>query len=112
VTTWALEAYLGLATPAIVPAEVAPEQLVPYAGRYAVPGFLEIEIRPAGGKLAVSFIRSLAPGVPFTMALYSPDRAAWMGGPGEVSRIDFLRRPDGSVGWVRYRGRLHARQPD
>jgi CubicO group peptidase (beta-lactamase class C family) len=112
VATWALEAYLGLTTPAIMPAEVAAEQLAPYAGRYAAPGYVECEVQPAGGKLSLSFPLSPQLNRPFTAAFYAPDRAAWTGGPGEVSRIDFVRRPDGAIGWLRNSGRLLARQPD
>jgi CubicO group peptidase (beta-lactamase class C family) len=111
VTTWALDAYLGLTAPAIAPADLAAEQLAPYAGRYAAPGHLECEVQPVGGKLLLSFASQ--PGFrPFTVAFYAPDRAAWTGGPGEVSRVEFLRRPDGAIGWLRYSGRLLARQPD
>jgi hypothetical protein len=111
VTAWALNAYLGLAAPEVVPADLAAEQLAPYAGRYAAPGHAECEVQPVGGKLLLSF--ASPPGFrPFTVAFYAPDRAALVGSSGQVSLVDFLRQSDGAVGWVRNEGWLLARQPD
>ena len=96
-------------------------ELAPYAGRYAgalATGDVELRVRDGGLVLQVvpkgGFPK---PGTPPPPAP-PPVRAAVCAGDGLVglepplqdARADVLRRPDGRIAWLRFGGRLLARQ--
>jgi hypothetical protein len=50
------------------------------------------------------------PGPPFTVDLAEKDRMVIMDGPAKGWTIDFIRKSDGSIGWMRYGYRIHPRE--
>ena len=44
------------------------------------------------------------------VGLYAEDRMLVLDGPSKDGRGAFLRRPDGSIGWLRFAGRVFVRQ--
>ncbi len=117
VRRWVLAEYLGLAVPLPAPQEAAPAEVAAYVGRYSNP-FSEIELGLLGGRLVGQVIykkgfpsedvppRAAPP--PFALDLYEPDRLLVLDGPMKDTRVDMVRKADGSIGWLRM-GRLHVR---
>lgn len=115
VTRWALQEYIGAADPELVPLERSPAELAPYIGRYvAALADLAIDLRDGGlvlqtiprpgdgeGPLASPSVR---------LGFIGPDRVVVLDPPRGSRRGEFLRRPDGSIAWLRFDSRLHARQ--
>jgi hypothetical protein len=117
----ALGHYLGLAEPPITPAPLPADRLRPYAGRYVSPGERAFEVTAADGGLLLQRVPLGEPGQPgepgpgrlappARLAFYGPDRVVGLEGAEQHARHDFVRRPDGGLGWLRYGGRLCARQ--
>ena len=118
---WTMKEYLGLELPpGPKPMEATPEQLAAYAGRYASPA-REMELALLCGRLVGQMVHKIgfptresppppAP-PPMALGLSEPDRLLELGRPGEGGQYDILRKPDGSIGWLRASGRLHPRQP-
>ena len=88
-------------------------------GRYSRP-FADIELGILGGKLVgqVTYKGSFptrdtppppAP-PPMTLALCEKDCLLVMDGPLKDTRAEIVRRPDGSIGWLRAGLRLHVRE--
>ena len=115
---WALERYLGLTTPEPAAMEVSEDDLRPYVGRYRRP-FSEIELGLLGGQLVAqltykgSFPNKDTPPSPspppLSLTLCEPDRLLALNGPFKGDQADVVRRPDGSIGWLRLGGRIHCR---
>ena len=111
VEAWALHRFLGLADPPPAPAPLPAAQLPPYAGRYAMPG-VELEVGPGDGVLLVWQLQDGAPapgGPRVRFAFYGEDRVVGVDESFRGLRCDFLRRSDGTVGWLRLGGRLLVR---
>jgi CubicO group peptidase (beta-lactamase class C family) len=114
VTRWALEHYLGLRDPPLVPLARSVEELAPYAGRYA--GDLgDIVVAVAGAELSLQPVPTgaesgLADTVAAAVGFIGDDRFVILGDPDDTRRGEFLRGPTGSIAWLRFNGRLHARR--
>jgi len=119
VSRWALKEYLGMEIDDPAPIESSEEELAPYAGRYTRP-FADIELGILGGKLVGqvtykgSFPTKDAPPPPapppMSLALCEKDRLLVLDGPLKDARLDVVRKPDGSIGWLRAGLRLHVRE--
>ena len=110
--------YLGIEVEDPKPIESSEEELLAFVGKYKRP-FAELEIGLLGGRLAVQVTQKkgfpkedsplppLPP--PMSLARCEPDRLLVQDGPMADSLVDAIRSEDGSVGWVRWAGRLHRR---
>jgi len=115
----ALREYCGIddAEPKTRPA--SPGQLEALAGRYEIARG-QLELRLAGGELVITL--GPRPGVeappngwpPFPLparcGVVGEDELVVLEGPGRGSRLQVLRRDDGSIVWVRFGLRLYAPQ--
>jgi CubicO group peptidase (beta-lactamase class C family) len=73
----------------------------PYVGVYRRPPLeVVVNIRVENAGLTLN-------GSP--IVFYRPDRAVIASGPGRGNPVEFIRGPDGTVRWVRYIGRIAAR---
>jgi CubicO group peptidase (beta-lactamase class C family) len=83
--------------------------VTPYVGRYVRPmnavvaraetGRLVLQVRPNSG----------TPEPDMPVAFFGPDRAVVTSGPEQGASIEFVRRVDGAVQWVRVTGRIARR---
>jgi CubicO group peptidase (beta-lactamase class C family) len=111
VATWALRRFLGLARPTPQPVPLPVGEVAAAVGRYASPA-LELGVGAGDGVL---ILRVLDRGVPVPefpavrFAACGEDRFVALDEPVRGVRCDLLRRPDGTVGWLRYGGRLLVR---
>jgi CubicO group peptidase (beta-lactamase class C family) len=114
VTRWALEHYLGLADPPLVPLPRSVVELTPYVGRYAgalgdvvavvADGELSLQPVPTGTELED------ADTVAATVGFIGEDRFVVLGDLDDTRRGEFLRGPNGAIAWLRFNGRLHAKE--
>jgi CubicO group peptidase (beta-lactamase class C family) len=121
VVDWALREYLGIEERPPTPLVLTAEQLAEYAGRYSA-ALDDITLSPADGALAMHFTPkggfpakdSPAPPAPppMRLALCEGDRAVVLDGPMRDTLGEFLRDPDGTISWLRFGGRIHARHDD
>ena len=51
------------------------------------------------------------PPPPTAVGLCEKDRLLALDGPFKDAKAEVIRKPDGSIGWLRMSGRLHVRQP-
>jgi CubicO group peptidase (beta-lactamase class C family) len=119
VSKWALKEYLGLEEEEPQPMEASKDELAQYIGRYSNP-FTEVELGILGGRLVaqVTFKKGfpdqdsppLPPSPPDPLALCEKDRLMTVDGPNKGSTGEFVRKPDGSIGWLRTMGRVHVRE--
>ncbi|MGA9351012.1 MAG: serine hydrolase domain-containing protein [Anaerolineae bacterium] len=119
VSRWALKQYLGLEIPDPTPLESSEEQLAAYVGRYSRP-FADIELGILGGRLVGQMIykgsfptKDLPPPPappPMSLALCEKDRLLVLDGPFKRAKAEIVRKPDGSIGWLRASGRIHVRE--
>lgn len=119
VRRWVLKEYLGLEDPKPGPIEATEEDLARYAGHYR--GFFnDLELGMLGGKLIgqLTYKRSFpseevppqpAP-PPMSVGLCEKDRLLVLDGRARDTLGDIIRKPDGSIGWLRFSGRLHIRE--
>jgi CubicO group peptidase (beta-lactamase class C family) len=117
VTRRVLDEYLGVKISDPEPLEVGEAEFYPYVGSYTRP-FMDIHLGLLGGRLIGQVIYKMGfpakdaplppPPPPFTLSLCEKDRLVVLDGPGKSGTADILRRPDGSIGWLRY-GRIHKR---
>ena len=118
VSRWALKQYLGLEITDPTPIEASREELTLYVGRYSRP-FADIELGMLGGKLVGQMTYkggfptkdSPPPPAPppMSLALCEKDRLLALDGPFKDVKFDIVRKPNGSIGWLRA-GRIHARE--
>jgi CubicO group peptidase (beta-lactamase class C family) len=118
VNKWILKEYLGLESEEPAAIESTAEELAAYVGRYVRP-FAEIELGILGGKLVGqltfkgSFPTKDSPPPPSpppaSIARCEEDRLLILDGPAKGSTVDVIRKPDGTIGWLRM-GRLHRRE--
>ncbi len=119
VSRWALKQYLGLEITDPTPVEASEEELTPYVGRYSRP-FADIQLGILGGKLVGqmtykgSFPTKDSPPPPapppMSLALCEKDRLLVLDGPFKDVKAEIVRKPNGSIGWLRASGRIHARE--
>jgi CubicO group peptidase (beta-lactamase class C family) len=117
VSRWALQHYLSLEVTDPEPIETSPEELAQYVGRYARP-FAEMELGILGGRLIAQMTYKQGfpdegappppPPPPMTLAPCAPDRLIVLDGALKDNRVEVVRNPDGSIGWLRA-GRLNRR---
>jgi hypothetical protein len=117
VTRRALSEYLGVDIRDPEPLATQPD-LNAYAARYSRPA-ADVVLAVDNGRLTFQFIQKRGfpnasapvppPGPKLPIAFYKPDRAIVTDGPLKGGRVEFIRKPDGSIGWVRVGGRIHRR---
>ena len=119
VRRWVLKELLGLEAPRAEPIDAEEDVLTQYAGRYR--GYYQdLELGVLGGKLVgqVTYKRGfpnedvppLPSPPPASVALCAEDLLLVLDGPAKDTLGDAIRRPDGSIGWLRFGGRLHRRE--
>jgi hypothetical protein len=77
-----------------------------YVGTYRRPPTGNVFVRQEAGKLLVS---ANAQGTGTTIVFYGRDVAYAIAGSYTGSPYEFVRAPDGSVGWIRVNGRIAKR---
>lgn len=117
---WIQKEYLEVEVPDPTPIESSEEELTQYVGRYSRP-FSEIELGMLAGRLVGQVIYKRGfptkdappppPPPPTAVGLCEKDRLLALDGPFKDAKAEVIRKPDGSVGWLRMSGRLHVRQP-
>ena len=112
-----------LGNDALEPAEIpmSPTQMAEYSGRYTQAAD-DIEIKIEAGKLMFQYhpkggfpTSDIPPGPtppPFRIGLIGTDRVAMVEPSWKDIQGDFIRNPDGSIAWLRWGSRIHARVRD
>ena len=119
VSDWALAHCLGLEVTQPAPIEASEAELRLYVGRYSRP-FADIELGMLGGRLVGQLTWKGGfpsqdtppppPPPPMSVALCEKDRLLVMDGPFKDATAEIVRKPDGSIGWLRASGRIHVRK--
>jgi len=119
VTERALQEYLGVEIERPAAVESTPDEFAAFVGRYGRP-FADLELGMLGKRLIgqVTFKQSfptrdspLAPPTPpFSVGRCDEDRLLVLDGPYADTTADVIRNDDGSIGWIRIMGRIHAAQ--
>jgi CubicO group peptidase (beta-lactamase class C family) len=117
VCAWALRRYLGVAEPAPVLLNLPSEQLSAYVGKYDA-SLDTLELNVSNGGLVMQLhpkdfldVKPRPEGPsPVRLAFFAEDRVIVLDPPMKDSRGEFLRDSDGNITWLRFGGRLHARQ--
>jgi CubicO group peptidase (beta-lactamase class C family) len=119
VSQWALKQYLGLEMSDPTPLEASVEDLAAYVGLYSRPT-VDVELGILGGRLIGQLIfrghfptedsPPPPPPPPTSLGLCEKDRLLVLDGEAKGDKADILRKPDGSIGWLRTGGRIHVRQ--
>jgi CubicO group peptidase (beta-lactamase class C family) len=117
-TDWALEHYLGVATPEPTMMDVPQERLVEYEGSYTAT-LSAAEVNVDEGKLAISRkylggfpTRDVPPPEaespkPVRYGFYDEDQIVGLEAPFEGDIAQFIRDPNGSIAWMRLGTRIH-----
>jgi CubicO group peptidase (beta-lactamase class C family) len=95
--------------PRVEPLDVQPA-LAPYLGRYVRP-MVTVAVSEAGGHLVIRQEPISGGGAATSMPVtfYGPDRAVVTEGSDEGQSVEFVRRPGGTVDWIRIVGRIAKR---
>jgi CubicO group peptidase (beta-lactamase class C family) len=125
VSTWALEAYLGLRTPLPPTVDLPAARLAEYVGRYGVEvdvpggGAEVVEVAADGGGLTVQVFEGTSLQEPldeFTpagpaarLAFFRADAALVTTDDHTSLGADFVRDASGRIGWLRWGGRIQPR---
>jgi CubicO group peptidase (beta-lactamase class C family) len=119
VKKWALKRYLGLEEPESQPREATEEQLRPYVGKYDAAltsveltlqeGGLILQATPKGGFPDRARSMPAPPPPPVRVALVDDDVLMALDEPMKGGKGEILRNADGSVGWLRFGGRIARR---
>jgi CubicO group peptidase (beta-lactamase class C family) len=119
VTTDLMRRFLGNDEPEPAEIPMAPDRMSEYVGRYGA-ALDDSEIRFEDGKLSMQShpnggfpTAGDPPGPnppPFRVGFVATDRIAMTGPQMLDFQGEFLRAPDGSIAWLRWGGRIHARQ--
>lgn len=118
ISRFALQEYLGLETVDPAPLALAEAELRPYVGHYVRP-FAEVTLALQDGQLMLSPIQKGSfpseavpippPPPPIPVAPYHPDYLIVLEGDSKTVRAEIIRRPDGSIGWLRWGSRIHEK---
>ena len=102
------------------PVETPDEELESYIGHYSRP-FTDVQLTMEDGGLVARVTPKQRfpyndspvppPGSPVPLELYAEDRFLESGGPRKGERAQIIRKSDGSIGWLRFRMRIHPRVP-
>ncbi|MFC1948534.1 serine hydrolase domain-containing protein [Chloroflexota bacterium] len=113
---WILKHYLELDIPDPVPIESSEEELASYAGHYTRP-YADIDLGMLAGKLIgiVTFKGGFPtkntppppPSPPMSIGRCEKDRLLVLDGLAKGDRTEVIRKPDGSIGWLRSGARLY-----
>ncbi|MDA1004643.1 MAG: serine hydrolase [Chloroflexi bacterium] len=114
-TAWLLERVLDARAEPVAVREIAKERLREYAGQY--PGVLkDVALRVADGTLMLHVAPHTRPGrvpgaapPPVRLGQITDDQIATIEEPALVRRGEFIRDHSGTIRWLRWDGRLHAR---
>jgi CubicO group peptidase (beta-lactamase class C family) len=116
VTDWALGHYLGLTAAAPAPLSLSETEMTPFLGRYTSAlsdivlsiegGQLWVRVVPKGG-FPVKDTPPPPPPPPARGAFIGPNRVMILEGLMKGRQGEFLRRPDGTIAWLRS-SRIHA----
>ena len=119
VTDWALKMYQEIERPKPQPVEASEDQLAAFVGSYLRP-MIELELGMLGGRLTgqmtikQGFPTSDSPPPPapppMTLGLCEDDRLIVLDGSAKGDTADVIRQADGSIGWLRFGGRIHRRE--
>jgi hypothetical protein len=118
VRRWVLEHYLGLETPEPEPIEASEKELAAYMGFYTRP-LADIELGMLCGRLVGQMVYKHGypsqssvprpPPPPMLLALCEEDRLLIMSGPRKGDQVEIIRKPDGTIGWLREHDRIYQR---
>ncbi len=118
VTKGLVAKFLGADAPEPVEISMSPTQLDEYSGRY-LQASGDLELKTDAGKLIVQVhpkggfpTKETPPGplpTPFRIGLVGKDRVAMVEPPMKDIQGEFLRNRDGSIAWLRWGHRIHAR---
>ncbi len=118
VTKRALKEYLGLERPDPEPIEATEEDLRAYVGFYSRP-MVDVELGLLNGRLIGQAVYKEGfpsqdappppPPPPATLALCEKDRLLVLDGMMKGATAEVIRQADGSIGWLRFGGRIHRR---
>jgi len=116
---WVFKQYLELEMPDLKPIESSEEELAFYTGHYSQP-YMDIDLGMLAGKLVGqwkvkgSFPTKDSPPPPvpppMSLALCEKDHLLVLDGPTKGMRGEVIRKPDGSIRWLRFGGRIHIRE--
>jgi hypothetical protein len=119
VSRWAFKQYLQMEMPDPKPIESSEEELAAYKGRYSRP-FADIDLGLLAGNLVGQLrikggfpTKDTPPGPPpppMSLALCERDRLLVLDGPFKGVRGEAIRKPNGSIGWLRFMLRIHVRE--
>ena len=116
---WISKEYLDLEIPDPKPIESSEEELASFAGHYTQP-YADIDLGMLAGKLIgiqttkkgfpTNDTPPPPPSPPASLALCEKDRLLITDGLSKGGILEIIRKPDGSIGWLRFGSRLHERQ--
>ncbi len=119
VTKGLVAKFLGNDEPEPAEIPMTPAQTAEYSGRYTRTLGGDIEIKTEGDKLMMQLYpiggfptSDTPPGPtprPFRVGLIAEDRIAMVEPEFKDIQGEFIRNPDGSIAWLRWGGRIHAR---
>jgi len=120
VTERALKEYLNVEIKRPTAIESTPDKLATFAGRFGRP-FADLELGMLGQRLIgqVTVKQSFPtpdsplppPTPPFSVGRCEEDRLLVLDGPYTDTTADVIRDAAGSIGWIRFTGRIHAALP-
>jgi CubicO group peptidase (beta-lactamase class C family) len=113
-----VDKFLGIEAPEPAEIPMSPVQMAEYSGRYLA-ALGDFEIKVDAGKLMAQPLPKGGfptkdtpagpPPPPFRIGLVGKDRLAMVEPPIKDIQGEFLRNPDGSIAWLRWGHRIHAR---
>lgn len=116
---WLLEHYLGIIDKMPSPIPASTGDLAQFEGSYSAlateihmkikDSDLILEQIPKGG-FPTADTPASPPPPPVRVALFAPDHFVALDEPEKDACGEFLRNPDGSIAWLRFGGRLHAKE--
>ena len=121
VSRWAMKEYLGLEITDPEPTTPQPDGGDAYAGSYRRP-FADVEVSLDGDVLVLERMVKQGfptqdspvppPPPPARFQFFETDRIVMLDGPMKGTTAEFIRKDDGSIGWLRFGGRIHIREQD
>jgi CubicO group peptidase (beta-lactamase class C family) len=119
VSRWVLQKALGLEIEDPEPMSPQPGGLADYAGSYRRP-FADVDVSVEGDVLVLQQTLKQGfptkdspvppPAPPARFQFFAKDRIVRIDGPSKGSTAEFIRKDDGSIGWLRLGGRIHPRR--